>query len=69
MSISLKDYMKAGKLLEFNQTSNIDNGEGPPKTPGAFSKRKKDKGKIRKGKIMNCKVVVKSIKMITSFFK
>ena len=56
MSISLKDFMKAGKLLEFNQTSNIDGGEGPPKTPGAFSKKKKSKGKIKKGKIMKGKV-------------
>ena len=51
MSISLKDYLKAGGLLdEANSTDNIDNGEGPPKTPNWVSKKKDGEGKRKKGK-------------------
>ena len=51
MSVSLKEFMKAGGLLEFNQTSDIDNGEGPPKTPNWVSKKKDGEGKKKKGKV------------------
>ena len=52
MSISLKEFMEAGGLLdEDNTTSNIDGGEGPPKTPNWVSTKKNGVGKKKKGKV------------------
>jgi len=52
MSISLKEFMEASGLLdEANTTSNIDGGEGPPKTPNWVSKKKDGEGKKKKGKV------------------
>ena len=42
--------MEAGGLIEANTTSNIDKGEGPPKTPNWVSKKKDGEGKRKKGK-------------------
>lgn len=42
---------------EVNVTSNIDGGEGPPKTPHAFSKKKK--GKKKRGIAMKGMIATK----------
>jgi hypothetical protein len=49
MGISLKDYMTKTGILELNATSNIDGGEGPPKTPYAFTDDEDDEGKKKRG--------------------
>ena len=52
MSISLKEFMAAGGLLdEANTTSNIDGGEGNVKTPEWVSKKKAGKGTKKQGKV------------------
>tara|TARA_B100000287_G_scaffold148235_1_gene139948 strand:- start:462 stop:878 length:417 start_codon:yes stop_codon:yes gene_type:complete len=51
MSISLKEFMEAGGLIEANTTSDIDGGEGQPKTPHWVSKKKDGEGKRKKGKV------------------
>ena len=52
MSVSLKEFMEAGKMLdEANTTSNIDGGEGQTKTPEWVSQKKKGKGTKKKGKV------------------
>ena len=57
MSISLKEFMEAGGLLdEDNTTSNIDGGEGNVKTPEWVSKKKSGKGKSKKGKVGKGKI-------------
>ena len=35
-----KNYLKEDEIEEANVTGNIDGGEGPPKTPHAFDKKK-----------------------------
>ena len=61
MSISLKEFMEAGGLIEANVTANIDGGEGSPKTPMWVSKKKKKGlGKRKTGKVMKGKVDVKA---------
>ena len=57
MSVSLKEFMKAGGMLdEANTTSNIDGGEGQTKTPEWVSKKKKGKGTSKKGKVGGGKI-------------
>jgi len=57
MSISLKEFMEAGGLLdEDNTTSNIDGGEGQTKTPEWVSKKKKGKGTTKQGKVGKGKI-------------
>jgi len=51
MSVSLKEFMEAGGMLEHNSTQNIDGGEGQTKTPEWVSKKKKGKGKRKTGKV------------------
>ena len=52
MSVSLKEFMKAGGMLdEANTTSNIDGGEGNVKTPEWVSKKKTGKGTKKQGKV------------------
>ena len=58
MSVSLKEFMEAGGLLEANSTSNIDDGEGQPKTPFWVSKKKDGDGKRKTGKVGKGKVDV-----------
>tara|TARA_Y100000593_G_scaffold87157_1_gene167141 strand:+ start:167 stop:586 length:420 start_codon:yes stop_codon:yes gene_type:complete len=57
MSISLKEFMEAGGMIdEANSTSNIDGGEGQTKTPEWVSKKKKGKGKSKEGKVGKGKI-------------
>ncbi len=56
MSISLKEFMEAGGLIEANTTSNIDGGEGNVKTPEWVSKKKSGKGNSKKGKVGKGKI-------------
>ncbi len=56
MSVSLKDFMEAGGLIESNSTSNIDGGEGQTKTPEWVSTKKKGKGTKKKGKVGKGKI-------------
>ena len=56
MSVSLKEFMEAGGIIESNSTSNIDGGEGQTKTPEWVSKKKKGKGTSKKGKVGGGKI-------------
>ena len=56
MSISLKDFMEAGGLIEANTTSNIDGGEGNVKTPEWVSTKKDGAGKKKRGKVGKGKI-------------
>ena len=56
MSVSLKNFLEAGGLIEANTTSNIDGGEGNVKTPEWVSTKKDGAGKKKKGKVGKGKI-------------